>query len=191
MDFQPNKLLLKIFSQLNPSGHFLDLGCGMGHDSMFMVKNGFKVEAVDKSEEKIKNLDNLISDDSANKNNIQLFNQNIIDFKIESNKFEVINAFNSLQFLKKSDALATIENIKDGLTDGGYFVFCGFTILDPIFKMPQSLGRAFWELDEVKNIFSTFKIILYEEKEVDDPPHQGYPESHKHGVVRMIAQKVV
>ena len=57
----PDKLIQKIENNLAPEkSYFLDLGCGTGRDSLFMLKRGFKVTAVDKSTEKIKTIKDFL-----------------------------------------------------------------------------------------------------------------------------------
>lgn len=186
---EPNKLLLRILPQNETWGYFLDLGCGQGKDSVFMAEKGFNVIAVDKSLDKIKKLKDYL-DGKEIKKRISLFSQDIADFDIEKNKYQIINAFNSLQFLSKQNALNTIEKIKSGLENGGYVIISCFTINDPLYQIPDNQHKGFFELGELKKIFSDFRIDFYEEKTIDDIGHPGFPEPHKHCVVKIIAQKL-
>ncbi len=111
------------------------------------------------------------------------------DFAIEKEKFSVINAFNSLQFLPKKDALKILETIKTNVKVNGYILIASFTTKDSFFEKSNPEKRCFFEENELKNIFHDFEIIIYEEKIVTDAGHPGSPEPHEHGVVRMIARK--
>lgn len=185
---EPNKLLLKIFSQEKIKGYFLDLGCGQGKDSLFMAENRFDVIAVDKSIDKIKKIEEYLINKEI-KERISLFCQDIADFDIGKDKYQIINAFNSLQFLSKQNALDVIKKMKNGIKIGGYIIISAFTANDSLYQIPENQHKGFFELSELKNLFSDFNIDFYEESTIDDIGHLGFPEPHKHCVVKMIARK--
>lgn len=185
---RPNALLEQVYSKVERPADFLDLGCGQGRDSLFMLKNGFSVTAVDKSREGLNNISEQIKKDKLPLDSIVLVHQDAKDFSIEKDKFTVINAFNVLQFLFKADALAVVKNIKDGLISGGYAIISGFIDSDLLYQK-NNQNNGFFKQGELKSLFPDFKILLYEEKVVDDPGHPGWPEPHQHFVVKMIAQK--
>ncbi len=187
---QPNELLQRIYSQLNISANFLDLGCGQGRDSLFMLKNGFKVDAIDNSREGINKIKEFVQSNNLPVANINLFCSDIRNFNILKNKYDIINAFNSLQFLPKKEALKIIINIKSDIKNNGYIIISGFTTDDPLYKKMNNGKRCFFELQELKNIFFDFHIIEYKEKIIEDKGHPGSPEPHQHGVVKIIAQKI-
>lgn len=185
---QPNELLQKIHKLLN-TGVFLDLGCGYGRDSLFMFQKGFNVDAVDYSKEGINKIKKCIQENNLPVDNINLFCGDIKNFNIKKNKYDIINAFNSLQFLPKKETLKIIENIKNNIKNNGYVIISGFTIDDPLYKKTNNEKRCFFEPQELKKIFSDFNIIGYEEKIIKDKGHPGSPEPHLHGVVKIISQK--
>jgi tellurite methyltransferase len=190
---EPNKLLLKIFSleKFEKTGeYFLDLGCGQGRDSLFMAEKGFNIVAVDISNEGIKKIEEYLTQHENLKNRVKLICQDINSFNIEENKYKIINAFNSLQFLTKQGALDIIKKVKNGLITNGYIVISGFTTNDPSYQKTINQNKGFFEPIELKNLFANFKIIFYEEKILDDIGHPGFPAPHQHGVVKMIAQKI-
>ncbi|PIT93968.1 hypothetical protein COU00_01495 [Candidatus Falkowbacteria bacterium CG10_big_fil_rev_8_21_14_0_10_43_11] len=188
---KPNGLLQKIYKLNKVNSEFLDLGCGQGRDVLFMLEKGYKVTAVDNSQEGIKKIKELIQANNlliANIN-LNLFCGDIKNFNIQKNKYVIINAFNSLQFLPKKEAVKIIEIIKKNIKNGGYVIISGFTINDPLYKKINNDKRCFFEPQELKKMFSDFHIILYKEEIIEDKGHAGSPEPHKHGIVKMIAQK--
>lgn len=186
---QSNELLQKIYSRLKPAMNFLDLGCGQGRDSLFMLKSGFKVDAVDNSREGINKIKEFVQSHNLPVANINLFCSDIENFNITKYKYNIINAFNSLQFLPKEKSFKIIENIKNNIKNNGYVIISGFTINDPLYKKTNSDKRCFFMPKELKNLFSDFKIIEYKEKTYKDSGHPGSPEPHQHGIVQLIAKK--
>ncbi|MDD5043114.1 MAG: methyltransferase domain-containing protein [Patescibacteria group bacterium] len=187
---KPNELLKKIYNQLDTGSKFLDLGCGQGRDVLFMLREGFKVTAVDNSREGIKKIKESIRANNLPTDQINLFCDDIKNFNIQKNKYNIINAFNSLQFLPKKEALKIIERIKKNIKNKGYIIISGFTVDDPLYKKKTADKSCFFEPQELKNIFSDFNIIFYEEKSTTDEGHPGNPEPHTHDVVKIIARKI-
>ena len=186
---KPNELLRKIFERLDADSEFLDLGCGQGRDSLFMLQKGFRVTAVDSSQEGIGKIRECARLNNLPSSGISLFCEDIATFNIIKDKYAVINVFNSLQFLLKKEAVKLIGRIKEAKKDKGYIIISGFTIDDPLYKKTSNSNRCFFELQELKKIFSDFNIIFYEEKIIEDKGHSGSPKLHAHGMVEMIAQK--
>lgn len=186
---KPNKLLRVVFNKIPAESEFLDLGCGRGWDSLFMLTEGFSVTAVDSSEEFIKQIANCIETKNLPRDKINLVCKDMRDFEIADNKYAVINAFNFLQFLPQKDALLLIDRIKNGLKIGGYAVISGFTTGDSLYKKSQPDRRCFFAHGELKNLFSDFAVILYKETIIADQGHPGEPLPHEHHVVRLIAKK--
>lgn len=185
----PNELLQKIYNRTKAGSEFLDLGCGQGRDTLFMLEKGFKITAIDNSCTGIEKIKELIQTNNLPINNINLFCDDIKNLNISKNKYDIINAFNSLQFLPKKIVMKIIDDIKKNIKDGGYVIISSFTINDPLFKKNGNDERCFFEPKELKKKFSDFHILLYEEKNIKDKGHLGSPKPHRHGVVKLIAQK--
>lgn len=93
----------------------VDLGCGAGNDTEFLISKGFKVTAVD-SEEQVKEILDSKNIDKANLNVV------IGDFsKIEIPKADLILANLSLFFVKDNfDEF--LNNLLERINDKGFFV---------------------------------------------------------------------
>ncbi len=182
---EPSPLLKNILDKLPPHTSFLDLGCGQGRDTIFMSQKGFPVTAVDNSATGIEQIREKIKDNP----HTDLICDDIGNFKINKNEFGIINLINVLQFLKKENALKIIEETKQNIQLQGYILIAGFTTQDNFFIMPRNKNKCFFATQELKNLFSDFKIIFYEEKNINDPGHPGSPIPHTHSTVRLIAQK--
>ncbi len=186
---QPNELLTQVFGLISDDVQFLDLGCGQGRDVLFMLANGFKVTGVDKSQEGINQIQGVAKAKGMSISSLNLICQDIADFNIEENKFDIISAYNSLQFLPKDHAFLVLESMKSNLKKNGHIIISAFTIDDPSYKIVGGDGRCYFGHGELKNIFSDLNIIMYEEKILNDSGHPGSPNPHIHGVVKMIAKK--
>lgn len=155
-----------------------------------MLQKGFKVDAVDNSQEGINKIKEQIQVNNLLPTNITLFCDRIQNFNIAKDKYGIINAFNSLQFLSKQEALKIINNIKSNIKNNGYVIISSFTTNDPLYIKINNDKRCFFEPQELKKIFSDFNIIEYEEKIIEDKGHPGTPKPHHHGIVKLIAQKI-
>ncbi|MFA5127227.1 MAG: class I SAM-dependent methyltransferase [Patescibacteria group bacterium] len=186
---EPNILLRQIFEKLTPKDKFLDLGCGQGRDVLFMLAKGFRVTGVDASPESINHIKNLVKINRLSTVNFELVCGDISSYIIKDDMFDIINAYNSLQFLSKKDAFRVLENIKNNIKKNGYIIISGFTIDDPLYKKIGNDKRCFFERGELKKIFSEADIILYNEEIINENGHAGNPEPHIHGITRIIAQK--
>jgi tellurite methyltransferase len=185
---RPNDLLLEIFAKLEPGSEFLDLGCGQGRDSLFMLKNGFKVTAVDRSREGIKKIKEAMAESSLPLAKIKLFCADIAQFKIEKNKYSTINSYNALHFLPKNDALRTLLEIKKSLKKGGYAIISCSFIKRPLAKKTDE-SHCYISEGQLKKIFADFEMIFYKESIMADKGHAGCPDPHWHDVVKIIARK--
>lgn len=186
---QPNEFLQKIYNQFKVNSYFLDLGCGQGRDSLFMLQKGFKVDAVDQAPEGINKIKEFIQLNNLPAENINLFCADIKSFNIAKNKYDIINAFNSLQFLPKNDALKIINDIKNNIKNNGYVVISSFTINDPLYQKTDNNKGCFFEPQELKKIFAHFNLIEYQEEIIKDKGHPGGLEPHQHGIVKLVGQK--
>lgn len=186
---KPNWLLHKIQDQIQKGSYFLDFGCGQGRDSLFMLQKGSYVDAVDISSKGITDLEEIANKNYLDLENLHSFCVDMKDFAIAPDKYDVVNLFNSLQFLLKKDALIILNNLKQNLKKGAYIIVSGFTINDPSYKKSINKDKCFFESGELKNIFSDFEIIEYNEALLEDNGHPGSPLPHLHGVVSLLARK--
>ncbi|MFA5000431.1 MAG: methyltransferase domain-containing protein [Patescibacteria group bacterium] len=185
-DIKPSQILSLIWKNFLPNRKILDLGCGQGIDSLFLSKNGFSVTAIDSSDVAINQI--KIKKDEFKLDNLELICGDINDFNIEKNKYQVIICRNVLNFLDKNKALRILKSLQDNIQKGSYIIIEVFTKDDPSF-LSDNKFTSYFEEQELLNIFSGYKIFYYLENTILDPGHPGFPNPHKHGVVRIIAQK--
>jgi hypothetical protein len=85
--------------------------------------------------------------------------------------------------------LDLIEKIKVALKPNGYVIVSCFTTASSDGEKALARGRCYFAPEELRQIFSDFKIIFYQEKKFEDKGHPGMPEPHWHATVKMIAYK--
>lgn len=108
IDMRP--IYSEFLQYIKPHGHILDAGCGSGRDSLYFLKNGYKVTAIDASEEMVK-----ISS--------KLLNQKVLNMKFSEintiNKFDGIWASASLLHISKDKIKSVLEKFLKSLKVNG------------------------------------------------------------------------
>lgn len=200
----PPFYLLKKFLNDIPKGSAVDIGAGNGHNSIFLAQNGFAVEAIDTDNSKIKALDDI-----AEKSELKIDAKNIDVRKFDFSKkqYNLVLAIQSLVFIKKSEFQEVINNIEKALNPCGIIILSSFTTDDASFKRFKQASpevekntfqtndtKQYWqffEKDELKKYFKeeNFDILFYEEQSIQDEPHEGAPNTHTHGIAKIVAKK--
>ncbi len=184
----PSKILQLALKNVKQGSSFLDLGCGQGRDALFMAKQGFWVTAVDSSKMVIRQIQEIAGQN--NLKNIEVIHNDVLDFNIKDNKYNIINCNNVLQFLSKDKALALIKDIQEKVKADGFIILSSFTTDDPSYKFSKEKRLpTYFKPQEILRLFQNFKVIYYLEDIILDKGHIGKPEPHQHGVVKIIAQK--
>ena len=135
----------------------IDLGCGSGNETVYMLNHNINVLSVDKQLNKQYILDRI---DESKYNNITFLEHEFED--IELPKTDAIMAFFSIPFCnpKKFDNLW--DTIYNSLNNNGYFVGQLFGNRDDWKDNP--LINTF-TIDEVKKYLQKYKILKLEEVE--------------------------
>lgn len=151
----PENLRMFMNMKVEP-GICIDLGCGAGRDSKFLIKNGWKVIAIDK-EDTEKMIRSSLQEEEQNYLEFikQDFENNII---LQSCNLLVANS--SLSFCNRKNFDDLWKKIVDSISKDGYFVGNFFGINDSWANRPN---MAFFTKEEVIKLFSSFKIINFKE----------------------------
>lgn len=156
---KPNKLLMKFFDMkldrdINEKTA-IDLGCGTGNDTIFLLDKGFKVTAVDKENKVI----NIIKDKIQNNKNLSFI---IDDFaKIRLHKVNLITANFSLHFCNPLYFDKFMCEITENISLGGYFVGNFLGKEDQWFS---DKTKTFVDRNKIQEIFKGFDIIHFNEE---------------------------
>ncbi len=185
-DIKPSQTINLIWKNFLPGGSIIDLGCGQGHDSLFLAKNNFSVIAIDSSEVAINQIE--AKKNKFSFNNLEPVCGDIIDFEIIKDKYDVIICRNVLNFLNKDKALKIVNSIKNNSKIGSYIIIEVFTKNDPSFVSDNKFN-CYFEEQELLKIFLEFKVVYYLDNIISDNGHPGFEAPHKHGVLKIIVQK--
>lgn len=158
----------------------IDLGCGQGNDTLYLIKKGWKVLGIDREdvEERIRK---------------RLTEEQQLSFKFELQDFEnlkikktdLIIANFSLSFCNNNKFKETWKIIKESIRAEGYFVGNFLGNRDSWTKTKSEM--TFFTKKQVENLFIDFKFEKFDEIEVDKPTARGNPK-HWH-IFNVIAKK--
>ena len=160
-------------------GRCIDLGCGAGNDTIFLIKNGWKVTAIDKEDTEmiIKNYLN-----KEEQKSLEFIKSDFENINLKSCDLLIANF--SLPFCKKDYFEELWEKIEKSIIKNGYFVGNFLGINDTWINKPNMI---FLRKEEVLNLFSSFNIIKFYETEKDAKTALG-TEKHWH-IFDVIAKK--
>lgn len=163
---------VKRFIELNVKpGNAIELGCGAGRDTVYLIKNGWNVLAIDREEVKSKIEAKLTKEEMKKFNFLK---QKFEDVKIEKNNL-VVDNFKELW-----------NKIKNGILKGGYFVGNFFGDNDEWKSTKEEM--TFLTKEHVIKLFNDFEIIEFKEVEKDDLTGLGKIK-HWH-ILNVIAKKL-
>lgn len=169
---KPTEFALEVMKMLPKSMKILELGCGLGNDSIAFANSGHIVTAIDFSEvvivknserfKKIQNLNFIVADMST-------------ALSFDTRQFDVVYARLALHYFTDEVTRRIIYDIQNLLTDTGYFCFMCKSIDDPLYDqgveiekdMFENRGhvRHFFSEDYVKSLLgNNFKIIIMESR---------------------------
>ena len=140
------------------SGKAIDIGCGSGNDSVYLIKNGWSVVSIDKE-----NVGERISKrlDAEEQKRFKFQQQNFNDMKLK--KADLIVANYSLPFCNNEKINYVWKNIVNSIRTNGYFVGNFFGIKDSWNKAESNM--TFFTKEQVLNLFDEFDIIKFNEVE--------------------------
>ena len=96
--------------------NFLDLGCGLGRNSIYMASHGFDVTSVDLSDYGI----NYLNEWSKKENlTIKTYISNMLTLPFTDNSFDCIMAYNVIYHTDTNGFIATLNEVKRILKPGG------------------------------------------------------------------------
>lgn len=177
----PHDSVKKFIKDNSKAGKAIDLGCGAGRDTVFLIKNNWNVIAIDRE-----NTRNII-EKNFNEEEQKRFKFSCQSFeKIELERNDLIIAYNSIPFCSKNYFNEFWNKIVSSINEEGYFIGNFFGLNDSWNKIKPKM--TFLSKGEVLDLFKNFEIISFEEKEWDGKTGLGIMK-HWH-TYQVVAKKV-
>ena len=179
---KPNFLIKKLINNVEiKQKNAVELGCGAGRDTLYLIKNGFKVLAIDKEDT------SKIISKKLNSEELKRFRfkcQAFEDVEIKENNLLVANF--SIPFCNKYYFKSFWNRIDRSILKNGYFVGNFFGLNDSWAKIKKDM--VFLTKEEVLNLFkNNFNIFFFKEVEKDEKTVLGVMK-HWH-IYNVIAKK--
>ena len=193
----PEAMLLKFIPDV-PKGNALDIGAGLGQNSMFLVQQGFKVEALEKDPDiALKCKEKLDAEGLS----IKIITNSIEDQELEANKYSLIIAAWVFQYISPEHIQPVLKKLEKALIPGGFLYIGTFSTQDVGFAGAQSnldtrykntvkrnngLLMHYFEHGELERELSHLEDIISVSGTHRDYAH-GEP--HTHGIIEIVRRK--
>ncbi len=152
----PARFLTDWFPRLDARGGIaLDLGCGSGAEAEFLAKNGFMVDAIDKSDAAIG-----YTTDRCKGLTVDPIQGDFRDFNLRPNYYAIAVAINSLPFVQKDECHVLLKAVQGSLKPGGAVVIA---VYGPKHAWAKRMDMSFWTLEEFKKLWDGWEIISLNE----------------------------
>ena len=149
--------LLVYFLNKYKINNAIDLGCGSGNETVYMLKKGIKVTAIDRQLNEKFILDRL---EDKEKKNITFLEQ---DFETaELNKTNAVISFFSIPFCNPNNFETLWNKIYDSIEDNGYFVGQLFGERDD-WKDNEQINT--FTMTEIKQYLKRYRVLKLDEIE--------------------------
>ena len=152
---------VKKFIELNVEpGNAVELGCGAGRDTVYLIRNGWNVLAIDREDVETRIVSKLLVEELEQ---FEFFKQRFEDIELENSNLVVANF--SLPFCNKNDFKKLWAKINHSILKDGYFV--GNFLGDKDEWKIAKEKMTFLTKDQVMELFRDFEIVEFKEVEKD------------------------
>ena len=156
----PHKNVLEFIDSEKNIGKAIDIGCGAGRDTVYLIKNGWHVIAIDKENTK-QIMTNQLNDEELNR--LTFIQSEFENIKLEKNNLIIANY--SIPFCNKNKFQEFWHKIIDSIEENGYFV--GNFLGKNDEWNTQKSSMTFFSRKTVEELFNNFEILKFEEEEKD------------------------
>lgn len=173
----PWPLLVEAVNLLSQRKAALDIGCGAGRDSRFLLEEGFRVTALDSDPNAVALMTSFSQD------YLRVVQSSFETFDFET--YDLVNAHFALPFLSEEYFHVVFARIKEALHAGGLFVGQFFGVNDE-WNTPEN-QMTFLTREQAEDELRGLKTLVFREEDIDSHVADGTPK-HWH-VFHIIAQK--
>lgn len=172
---------VKKFIELNVEpGNAVELGCGAGRDTVYLIRNGWNVLAIDREDVETRIVSKLLVEELEQ---FEFFKQRFEDIELENSNLVVANF--SLPFCNKNDFKKLWAKINHSILKDGYFV--GNFLGDKDEWKIAKEKMTFLTKDQVMELFRNFEIVEF--KEVEKDGLTGFGKMKHWHIFNVIAKK--
>ena len=141
------------------TGRAIELGCGAGVNTAYLIKNNWNVIAND-----IEDVESLIKErlNKEELKRLRFVRENFEEMELEEN--DLTFACNSLSFCKKENFQNLWTRIEKSIKINGFFVGNFFGVKDEWYKTPRKNKMTFLTREQVFDLFKNFEIIEFNER---------------------------
>lgn len=161
---------------LGRTGAALDLGCGAGRDTRYLLARGFVVTAVDREAASLATLADLPAD------HLKRVQSAFEDFTFA--QYDLVNAHFALPFIRKEQFAAVFARLKASLLPGGIFVGQFFGVNDT-WNTPENF-MTFFTREQGLEQLAGLEVLEFVEEDQDGATADGM-QKHWH-VYHVIAR---
>lgn len=180
-NFKQHKNVSKFITLGIKPTNAIELGCGAGRDTVYLIKNGWNVLAIDREDVNSLIIEKL-NDEELKK--FRFLKQKFEDVILEKNNLIVANY--SIPFCNKNIFEEFWKRMTDSILPGGYFVGNFFGINDEWKNIRDDM--VFLEKEQVKKLFENFEIIDF--KEIEENSKTGMGDMKHWHIFNVIAKKI-
>jgi SAM-dependent methyltransferase len=156
-DSQHHPLVERAVDFLGRPGDALDLGCGAGRDTRYLVGRGWRVTAVDSEAEAIALLAPMTGD------RLKVVQSSFEDFEYEPGAFDLVSAQYSLPFIPRGAFFEVFDRIKQAIRSRGIFAGQFFGVHDE-WNVAES-NMTFLRREEVDRLLSDMDVVELTEED--------------------------
>ncbi len=182
-DALPHPLVKKFIEMNIEPSNAIDLGCGAGRHTVYLIKNGWNVLSIDKE-----NTKDIISSklDSKEIKRFRFSRQSFENIELEKNNLIVANF--SIPFCNKEYFDEFWKKISDSILKAGYFIGNFFGVNDSWADTKKQM--VFLRKEQVLGLFKdSFEIIYFNEIEKDEKTVVLENMKHWH-IYNVLARKI-
>lgn len=142
---RPSSLVVDLVDEDLTMGKMVDIGTGVGSNSIHFLKKGWEVLGIDSSEEALKTCNDKFSIPFPK---LSLLHADITKISLEANTYDVALAVDVLPYLPNSELLNTLRKIQSCLKPNGIFIgtlfFSEFDAENSIVEVMKKMGATFY-----------------------------------------------